>query len=294
MKGFKLYLKHRKGHSDTTISGYTKHLKLFIDWLEREGIEPKHVRHQDIVAYMRHIDIATRSPQTIKQMVVAVRHYYDYLVMTGKVRSNPAVGVIKRGERKRALRDVLTEEQLHNLYTSFPENTLMGIRNKMIVGLLVYQGLNAGELARLEVKDIDLKKGLIHVPAQRRSNPRTMKLEIVQLEIIKVYITRFRQGLLMFRRERTNRLIISAGFSPTMRGIFGKLIRAMKKVEPKFINVQQVRASVIANWLRKYDQIKVMHMAGFRYVSSTEYYAVQDIESLRDELDRMHPLENIQ
>jgi site-specific recombinase XerD len=293
MTGFKKYMAEQRGFSPDTISRYFSYVELFLQWLQKENIKPNQVRHQDIMAYLRHIDNGVRSHQYVQQIMVGVRHYYDYMVMSGKARSNPATGIIKRGSRTKVLRDVITGEQLHAIYQKYPEDTVMWIRNKTITGLLIYQGIHTYELKILTVKDVDLNNAVIHVPGCRRSNARTLKLEACQMRLLKNYIRKFRPVLLKQSRKKTDRLILSAGSSDCIGNLLGDVKRAMRTIEPKLNNLKQVRASAIANWMRKYDPIRVMNMAGHRYVSSTEYYMLEDVESLRDELDRIHPLENI-
>lgn len=50
-------------------------------------------------------------------------------------------------------------------------------RNKIIVGLMVYQGLNTTELIHLELEDLQLYKGKIYIKSGARSNARTLELK---------------------------------------------------------------------------------------------------------------------
>ncbi|CAM4113381.1 hypothetical protein SAMN06265348_103289 [Pedobacter westerhofensis] len=52
----------------------------------------------------------------------------------------------------------------------------------------------------------------------------------------------------------------------------------------------QVRQSVITEWLKEKDLRTVQYMAGHRYVSSTERYKTNDLEDLKDALQKFHPL----
>lgn len=292
MIGFKRYLTEQRGFSPRTVSGYVTAAEKFLLWLQKENIKPQHIRHQDSMAYLRYIDNGARSNHYVQQLMLAARHYYDYLLMTGKVRGNPIVGIIKRGSRKKVLRDALTEKQLNTIYEKYPINTTMGLRNKVVLGLLIYQGIHTYELQRLTVNDIDFNSATVCVPQCNRSNPRTLKLEPVQISALKEYIKKFRPTILVFARIKTDRLIFSIGGSESNGNLLSKMKKAIRKIEPGFTTMAQIRASVIANWTRKYDPIRVMNMAGHRYVSSTEYYMVGDNETLRDELDKVHPLEN--
>jgi integrase len=167
------------------------------------------------------------------------------------------------------------------------------MRNKVVLGLLIYQGIHTYELQKLTVNDIDLNSGTVRIPQCSRSNPRTLKLEPFQINDLREYIKKFRPTILAFTKIQTDRLIFSIGGSESNGNMLSKMKKAIRKIEPSFTTMAKIRASVIANWTRKYDPIRVMNMAGHRYVSSTEYYMVGDNETLRDELDKIHPLENI-
>lgn len=56
------------------------------------------------------------------------------------------------------------------------------------------------------------------------------------------------------------------------------------------MNAKQLRASVIVKWLRMYNLREVQYMAGHRYISSTESYQQSDMEGLKEEVNKFHPL----
>ena len=60
--------------------------------------------------------------------------------------------------------------------------------------------------------------------------------------------------------------------------------------EPGLISFCQIKASVIANWLKKYNLREVQYMTGHKYVSSKERYRTDNLEDLQKELEKYHPL----
>ena len=83
--------------------------------------------------------------------------------------------------------DILKKQELESLYENFEltdENSknknqnwykvslLTSRRNKVILGLMIWQGLGTRELANLEVKDLKLREGTIYIQGSRRSNER--------------------------------------------------------------------------------------------------------------------------
>ena len=103
-------------------------------------------------------------------------------------------------------------DELEDLYYSFETDkyqeeyhkyTLK--RAKVIIGLMMYQGLNTADLGNLQIEHLQLSKGKIYVPSTTRSNAR--KLELKPWQIMEyVAVTRFlvRQAV-EFIRQWTQR-----------------------------------------------------------------------------------------
>jgi len=52
----------------------------------------------------------------------------------------------------------------------------------------------------------------------------------------------------------------------------------------------QIRASRIIAWLKHYNIRQVQYMGGFKSISAVERYRMQDIEGLREEVEKFHPM----
>ena len=68
------------------------------------------------------------------------------------------------------------------------------------------------------------------------------------------------------------------------------IIKKLKKTNHKTENIHQIRASVITNWLKQYNLRQVQVLAGHRYISSTERYLQDDLESLHEIVNNFHPI----
>ena len=58
------------------------------------------------------------------------------------------------------------------------------LRNKVIISLLIYQGLVCSELCRQELNDIDLDDGTICVNSSKNSSLRTLNLKQNQIKLL--------------------------------------------------------------------------------------------------------------
>jgi len=72
--------------------------------------------------------------------------------------------------------------------------------------------------------------------------------------------------------------------------IVHQIAKKLNKYNRKVQDVNQIRASVITNWLGLYNLRKVQYLAGHRYISSTERYLQDDLENLHEIVNNFHPI----
>ena len=86
------------------------------------------------------------------------------------------------------------------------------------------------------------------------------------------------------------RLFISMNGQEELQNSLLHLNYALRKTNPKYKHAIQIRQSVITQWLKEKDLRTVQYMAGHRYVSSTERYQTNNLEDLKEALNKYHPL----
>lgn len=60
-------------------------------------------------------------------------------------------------------------------------------------------------------------------------------------------------------------------------------------INPAITNALHIRGSVIIGWLKLHNKRQVQYLAGHKFVSSTEAYAIQEMNTLQDDLSKHHP-----
>lgn len=286
---FKKYLEKLQ-LSNTTINGYLKLSKMFLDWLKREGIELENIRYNDMLTFIRSASNEGQSKRYINEQLTVVRHYFNYLIRIGKIKDNVAASLYIKGVSRRIPHDLLEEEKLSEIYEKYPTEGPAGKRNKVIIGIMIYQGLNIEELSKLEPEHINLKEGKIYVPGGRRSNSRILPLAAHQVLELHNYINKTRPLILGVAEKETDKLFTSIGKSKRFGNIIEKLLKKVQKYVPEVKSARQIRMSVITYWLEKFNLREVQYMAGHRYVSSTEKYLLTCLDDLQKDLDEYHPL----
>lgn len=289
MESFKEYLVI-KGYASTTIESFTGNVERFIKWLDQEGIEAEQVSYNDVMAYVKHCTGKGLSKRTLNSDLNSIRHYYNHLIHSEKIRDNPASNIVIKGAKRRTLHNILSPAELETIYNNYKAEGIAGKRNKVILGLMIWQGAGATELSALEVTDLKLREGKVRLPASRRSNERELKLEAHQVIDIMDYMNETRKAILSVTGKESTKVFISIGSGTSFGNIMQRLMNTLRKQDKRIKDLDQVRASVITGWLKVHNLRRVQYMAGHRYVSSTEKFKVNDVEDLKEEINKYHPL----
>lgn len=289
MEGFRKHLEKQQ-LSSNTIEGYLRLAKKLLDWFKSEGLTAEKVRYADMLTYIRYAGNKGDSKRYVNEQLTVARHYFNYLIKIGKIKDNVAANLHVQGISRRLPHDLLSEEQLQTIYEKYPLKGLSAKRNKVILGMMVYQGLNTEEISKLEPEHIQLKKGKVYVPGGRRSNSRLLPLAAHQILELQEYMNKTLPLILAVSEKETDKVFTSTGQSKRLDNSITKLIKNVQKYAPEVTSVKQIRMSVFTHWLSKFNIREVQYMAGHRYVSSTERYQLTSLDDLQNDLNEYHPL----
>lgn len=301
-----------KGFSNSSASRYIRDTETFLKWVVQENIPHECIVYADVLHYIQGRKKKVNQ-RTVSAGLNSLKHYFNFLRATGQYTENPTTEIKIHGVKRKILYHILTRTELESLYNNFeiPDQESKGKnhnwfrasvagskRNKVILGLMIYQGLNSHELERLTINDIRLKEGNIYIAGSRRSNERTLTLEALQILDIMEYISKTRNEIIQLRSANQNykpetencKLFLSIGSSDRFNNVITKLIKKVHHRNNKVKSVKQLRASVITHWLKLYNLRQVQYMAGHRYVSSTETYLINDMDDLQEDINKYHPI----
>jgi len=237
-------------------------------------------------------------------MLSCIRHYYRYLKEMDPEITNPALNLNLRGVQRKVPTGMISSPALEDLYRSWPRETAKDKRNKVILGLLIYQGITTGELGRLEVGHVNLEKKKIRIPGTPCSNGRVLELHKDQVKELGQYLFRTRPKILRevgksrparkpdkINRERIQeQLVISINGSEHIKNSLHFLFKQVREQLPELLHPKQIRVSVITHWLKEHNLRQVQYMAGHKHVSSTERYQLGNLAGLQSKLEKFHPL----
>jgi len=181
MKPFKDYLEELN-YSESTVNLHTKETQSFIKWCNRNSTTPIEIDYKKCLKYIKYLTRKGTKKKTINHRLRSVKIYFDYLIDEACRSNNPIENTTIKGVKRNINYNLLEADELEDLYYSFETDkyqeeyhkyTLK--RAKVIIGLMVYQGLNTTDLGNLRIEDLQLNKGKIYVPSTRRSNARELE-----------------------------------------------------------------------------------------------------------------------
>lgn len=282
---FTAYLQSKQ-YSGSTVSRYTEGIENFLTWLHKEDIKEELFTYNDVLDFMRHCQTKGITKRSVHNILCMVRHYCNYLISESKRTDNPAAGVFIKGLIRKLPTNLLSMDELEELYKQYSIQLNVDSSKKIMLGLMIYQGLTVGEIMRLQRHHFKLKDGKIFIPGTKRSNERSLDLKAVQIPELQSYLNanKFKEGALFFEQIKTP--VSETNINNRLQYMFKQL----KQLNANVINAKQIRSSVITEWLRKNHLRQVQYMAGHKYVSSTTRYQANNLDDLQSELERHHPM----
>lgn len=255
----------------------------------------KNADKYDYGKVMQYIEILRNqhSISNVKRVIASIKKYYDYLIETGKRKDNPARAIrIRDGkENPIQLQDLFTEKELQILLVPRIERyPFLAKRNKIIMSLLVHQGLRIGEIEQLKVTDIDLEKATIQITKTGVTNARNLPLKAEQILLLYEFINQDRNKLKTFRNDE-NALLLGKLGTPITKDDVDYLITTYQKQSKKKLTATTIRQSVIANLLAKNNDLRIVqHFAGHKSPDTTEKYRQTGLHALKTAIEKLHPI----
>jgi len=136
-----------------TRMAYARAVAPFFAWCEECDLELSQLQPSIVAAYIERLQ-ETHATPSVKQHLAALRMLFDYLVVGQVLPMNPAAAV--RGPKytvKRGKTPVLTAEQARALLDSINIDTVVGLRDRALIGVMVYSFARVGAVVRMRVED---------------------------------------------------------------------------------------------------------------------------------------------
>jgi site-specific recombinase XerD len=278
---YRQHLTSQRGLTASTARAYADALRPFLRTRERPdgslGLE--RLAPADITAFVV-AELPGRQSGSAKLTVAALRSLLGFLHVEGILARSLASAVPSvAGWRLAGLPKALAPGEVRRLLASCDRSTVVGRRDFAVLTMLVRLGLRAGEIAALELDDVDWQGGDIIVRGKGDRRER-LPLPVDVGRAVVAYLRRSRPAAAtrrLFLRVRAPHRALSSG------GVSAIVIRAAQKAGLPPMAAHRLRHTAATEMLRAGAPLsEIGQVLRHRNPQSTALYAKVDREALRD------------
>lgn len=268
---FREYLINQKSNSANTRDSYLRDVAVFLEYLSENGISSPILADEPVIdAYVEHLRGLGRSATTISRNIASVRCFYKFLIFRGEMDVNPAK-TVKLEKAQKKLPQILSSEEIDLLLAQPRVTEAKGCRDKAMLELLYATGIRVSELINLDVKDINLRSGILHCKGSK--GIRSIPVYPAAIVAVSDYIYRMRD--LLVDPNSGDALFVNLNGSRLTRQGFWKIIKgyAAEAGITKEITPHTLRHSFAMHLLQNGASVKdIQTMMGHADISSTQVY----------------------
>lgn len=148
------------------LGGFERFLVQRFEILDMESVAAGHIR-----AYLSWLKGRGLSSETVHRTFGGLRCFFKFLAREGILKTNP-MELVERPRRERHLIQPLSAEQVRALVAQPLPRTLIGLRDRLLMLLMLDSGLRLSESLTLKLRDVDLKVGTALVLGKGRKERR--------------------------------------------------------------------------------------------------------------------------
>ncbi|VVD31174.1 tyrosine-type recombinase/integrase [Paraburkholderia dioscoreae] len=234
------------------------------------------VTRAHVLAWRKVLEERALSGATIRRKLAALSSLFEYLCEKNAVETNPVKGAkrpkVESGEGKTS---ALGDHQARALLDAPDPETLKGKRDRALLSVLLYHGLRREELCLLKVRDIQARRGVLHLRIHGKGNKlRYLPLHPGSAERIHTYLEVAGHGdtpaapLFQPVRRKT-------GAGLTADGVYKVVLNyaAKARIQLQGFGVHSLRATAATNALEhEADIAKVQEWLGHANIATTRIY----------------------
>lgn len=292
-----------QGYASSTARQRPKDAGHYLLWLQQAGHTAQGATYGIVMDYVAYLRAAGISGVTIAKKLRSIGQYYHWQGWDNPCRS---IRIMPSPSTCAPLLDAVMLDRFYQTYSAEKTGTHAGYyyhSDKLILGLIIYQGLDRPDIYGLLCRHIDLEKGTIYIQGSSRSNSRELSLTASQVLPLHHYVHHIRPELLKKPKsvnytpiQESEKLFVPQCESPDRlakqwKKLKGKCITHGKSLGYRVYHLRQLRHSRLSIWAGAHDIRKAQYLAGFKTVRGIERYQEMEIENLQQQLKQYHPLQ---
>jgi integrase/recombinase XerC len=291
---FFLHLSIERNASAMTIKSYREDLMQLVSYLREQrrktALEVADWSMRALRGWLVWLHEQGYSRSTIARRLAAARAFGRFLCRQGALQINPAQSL--RGPRQeRKLPQFLTQEQIRRLLQAPFPGTWQGVRDRAILEVLYSAGLRVSELVGLDLDDVELREGFLHVRGKGKRE-RLALLGPAAQQALTEWLTA-REAFLQQRRTRQTPAVFVNRFGTRLSSrSVGRLLQTYLRragIETR-TSPHTLRHTFATHLLDAGADIRgVQELLGHKQLTTTQIYTHVSTRRLRDSYRQAHP-----
>ena len=291
---FLVYLRLERALSQNTLNAYASDLERFFRFLDQrvcdlgrpcdfDALQP-----EDIQAFVGDIHKEGLSERSQARILSALRAFYKYLRMEGRVSEDPTalVDLPKLGAY---LPVVLGIKEVEDLIQGVDLSQPQGHRNRAILEILYGCGLRVSELIGLGLSDLFFQEGFIRVTG-KGSKQRLVPIGPPAIQAVNHYLAQRRLGPVA--KEGARYVFLNRRGQKLTREMIFLIITSQARIAgiTKKISPHSLRHSFASHLLENGADLRIIQqLLGHESILTTEIYTHLDAAKWQENIIVYHP-----
>ncbi|HHT55807.1 MAG TPA: site-specific tyrosine recombinase XerD [Acholeplasma sp.] len=288
VKDFEYYLRKERGLSNNTISSYLNDINQYIVFLEKyHHIKtPKKLTKKVLDNYLKNLRSKFSSASYARKLT-AIKSFYKFLHLENEIEEDLAK-TVETPKTKKKLPQVLTIDEVNNLFKAIDNNTPLGLRNTALLEFIYGSGLRVSELLNISLKDIHLNDSYITVVG-KGDKERMVPISRSAVSACRKYLINGREELI---KSNTNYLFINNNGTKLSRQGFHKVLKGLAVDAGVEIDISAhtLRHSFATHLLENGMDLRTLQiLLGHEDISTTQIYTHISNKRLSEVYEKSHP-----
>jgi integrase/recombinase XerC len=276
--------------SPHTLRAYRGDVAAVLNFAREHGV--RDARGVDTLLLREYLaSLSSPARATLARKQAALRGFFGWLARLGRIAADPTAP-LRTPRRGRPLPRGLDEPAVQRLLAAPEAEGASGLRDRAVLETLYSAGLRVEECSRLDLRDLDLPGGSVHVTGKGRKE-RLGLLGQPARAALAAWLPERERLLRDRRRAAQTALFVNArdGGRLTTRSL-ARLVKHWAKQAglPADTSPHTLRHSFATHLLDRGADLRVVQeLLGHESLSTTQVYTHVSIGRLKDVYDRAHP-----
>ena len=300
LSGFLDYLKIEKGLASLTVSAYTRDIRQFAEFLEKQRRTLLLARRDDVRGFIQQLFSNSLDGRSVARKLSALRHLYRYLLLDRRVDRDPTLNIPLPKQWKILPKSLGREEVelmldsrsrgLGTLARPTPASKRAhahSLRNRAIFEVFYAGALRVSEIVNLQMGEVKIEMGYL-LARGKGDKERIVPLGRSAQESLTVYLLDARSVLAGGKSSPL--LFIAQGAKRISRQRIWQMVSAASAQTGRHASPHMLRHSCATHMVENGADLRtVQSLLGHADISTTQVYTHVALDRLKSVFQKHHP-----